>query len=181
MSVAIISASLRNDNNSYRIAQQYSSILNHMNIEHNIVDLKQLPHDVLNAMATSDFSCSPEFEAFFNKNMINSSHFIWILPEYNGSFPASAKLLVDAGDVKNGFYNKPNLLVGVATGRAGNLRGMDHFTGVLHHLQGKVHWDKLPISQVHTLFSDNNEFDQATYNRMEIQFTDFIQRNPLSE
>ncbi len=181
MLVTIISASLRNNNNSIRIAKQYARILDHHKIAYQILDLTTLPDDVLKALMTSDFSESPKFETLFNTYLKPSTHFIWTLPEYNGSFPGSAKVLIDAADVRAGFYDTHHLLAGVATGRAGNLRGMDHFTGVLHHVHGKVHWDKLPISQVHTLFSEDEAFDEATYSRMEEQVTDFFQHYPIAE
>ena len=39
-------------------------------------------------------------------------------------------------------------LVGVSSGRAGNLRGMEHLTGVLHYLSMQVMPNKLPISRL---------------------------------
>jgi NAD(P)H-dependent FMN reductase len=48
--------------------------------------------------------------------------------------PGSLKLFIDACSVreyKQNFKGKKAALVGIASGRAGNLRGMDHLTGVM--------------------------------------------------
>ena len=63
-----------------------------------------------------------------------ASVFVFVVPEYNGSFPGILKLLIDSLEVRSAFENKKAALVGVATGRAGNLRGLDHLAGILHHM-----------------------------------------------
>jgi hypothetical protein len=40
------------------------------------------------------------------------------------------------------------MLTGLADGRAGNLRGLEHMTGILQYLHVHVYWDKLPLSRI---------------------------------
>ena len=65
-------------------------------------------------------------------------------------------------------------LAGVASGRAGNLRGMDHLTGILNYLGMHVHPNKLPISSVLTLMNSEGELvEENTLKVIEKQLVDF--------
>jgi len=80
--------------------------------------------------------------------LIPSEKFVFIMPEYNGSFPGILKLMMDNSDIKKCWWYKKAMLVGVADGRAGNLRGMEHMTNILHYLRMHVLYDKLPLSRI---------------------------------
>src|SRR3546814_10980139 len=64
--------------------------------------------------------------------------FILIIPEYNGSFPGILKIFVDACQFPDSFFNKKAALVGLSSGKYGNVRGVDHFTGVCHYVRLQV-------------------------------------------
>jgi NAD(P)H-dependent FMN reductase len=92
--------------------------------------------------------------------MVPANKFIFVIPEYNGGFPGIVKLFIDACSIrayKPTFKNKKAALVGVATGRAGNLRGLDHMTGVLNHVGTIVMPKQLPISSIENLVNGNGE------------------------
>ena len=84
-------------------------------------------------------------------------------------------MLIDNTDVKTVWPNKKALLVGVSTGRAGNLRGLEHLTSSLMHLKINVHPNRLPVSVVHTLINENEEIaDDATLKTMNAQVDEFL-------
>ena len=73
------------------------------------------------------------------------------------------------------FYGKKALLTGVADGRAGNLRGMEHFTGILNHMKVIVHPDKLPISVLKKLVNKEGDLmDEETKKVIEKQLKEFL-------
>ncbi len=76
---------------------------------------------------------TPEFIKIENEILIPTQKFIFIIPEYNGTFPGVLKAMIDNSDIKKAWYHKKALLTGVSTGRAGNLRGMDHLSASLHY------------------------------------------------
>ena len=82
------------------------------------------------------------------KYMVGAEKFIFICPEYNGSFPGILKLLIDASDVSQCWYHKKACIVGVAAGRAGNLRGLDHLSNILHHIKITILPNLIPISMI---------------------------------
>ena len=97
------------------------------------------------------------------------------MPEYNGSYPGILKLMIDNSDVKNVWWHKKVLLVGVSTGRAGNLRGMEHLTGSLLHMKMLVHPNRLPISIVDKLMDTEDRFsDENTIKAIQTQLAEFI-------
>ena len=83
--------------------------------------------------------------------------------------------MFDISDTKKVWPGKKALLTGVSTGRAGNLRGMEHLTGILHYLRVVVHPNKLPISVVDKLFDESNIIvDKATLAAIHTQLEEFI-------
>ena len=97
------------------------------------------------------------------------------MPEYNGSYPGILKLMMDNTDIKKVWWYKKVLLTGVSTGRAGNLRGMEHLSGVLLHMRMQVHYNRLPISIVDKLMDEAGHFiDIPTLSAINIQLDEFL-------
>ena len=163
--ITIVSGSNRPNNNSHKIAKAYLQILTAKNVDAQILALDE------QQVFTKDETFA-KMEATF---LIPVEKFIFIIPEYNGSYPGILKLMIDNTDVKKCWANKKALLTGVASGRAGNLRGMEHFTGSLMHLIMHVHPNRLPISAVHTLLDDaGNLKDDATIKLITTQLEEFL-------
>lgn len=109
-----------------------------------------------------------------NDFLIPATKFIFVVPEYNGSYPGILKLMIDDTDYLKVWPHKKALLTGIATGRAGNLRGMDHLSDTLQFLKVTVHYNKLPISKIHTLYSEDGLLDDETLSAMKEQLHEFI-------
>jgi len=171
--ITIVSATNRKESNTLKVANEYLRMLQIKKIDAQILNMEDIPASI--ALAEIYDVPNPEFEEFQEKYLLSADKFIFILPEYNGSMPGILKLMIDVADIKRAFYGKKALLVGVATGRAGNLRGMDHLTGVLNHMKMPVHWNKLPISKVSNEFNAENKFQNAiTLKVVEQQIDEFI-------
>ena len=107
--------------------------------------------------------------------MIPVPKFIFISPEYNGSIPGVLKAMFDISDIQKSWWNKKALMTGISTGRAGNLRGMEHLTGILNYMKVTVHHNKLPISVVDTLLDKKGEITDAhTLDTINNQLDEFI-------
>ncbi|MBP9099462.1 MAG: NAD(P)H-dependent oxidoreductase, partial [Ferruginibacter sp.] len=104
-----------------------------------------------------------------------SDKFIIIMPEYNGSYPGILKLMIDNSDVSKAWHHKKVLLTGVSTGRAGNLRGMEHLTGTLLHMKMLVHPNRLPVSVVDKMIGEHEQIsDAGTLRAINNQLNEFI-------
>jgi chromate reductase, NAD(P)H dehydrogenase (quinone) len=161
----IISGTNRKGSNTIRVALQYQELLLEKGIEARLLSLEGLP--VLER--------NPTFEAVEHEFLVPAQKFIFISPEYNGSIPGVLKCVFDVSDIKLAWAGKKALLTGVSTGRAGNLRGMEHLTGILHYMRVVVHPNKLPISIVDRLFNGTDEIaDRATRLAIDQQVEEFI-------
>ena len=161
----IISGTNRPDSNTIKVARQYLQLLNKKGIASGFLSLEGL--NVLER--------NPAFVRVEKELLLEARKFVFISPEYNGSIPGVLKCLFDISDIQHAWWGKKALLTGVSTGRAGNLRGMEHLTGILHYLKVVVHPNKLPISIVDKLFDRNHLIDDnETLTAIDIQLDEFI-------
>ncbi|HVW59491.1 MAG TPA: NAD(P)H-dependent oxidoreductase [Puia sp.] len=160
----IISGTNRPNSKTLKVAKVYQGILLQKGIEANLLSLEGL--NVLER--------NPAYVKIEEEVLIPTSRFIFVSPEYNGSIPGVLKALFDISNIEKCWWDKHALLTGVSTGRAGNLRGMEHLTGILHYLKMKVHHNKLPISVVNTLLeTDGSIRDTRTLDAIHAQLDEF--------
>lgn len=162
----IISGTNRVGSNTLKIAKIYQQLLQKKGIQANLLSLANINLLVRDAA----------FEKIENELLIPTSKFLFITPEYNGSFPGALKMLIDTSKSNIIWANKKALLTGVSTGRAGNLRGMEHLAGVLNYLKITVLPNLLPISVINTLMDENGQLkDENTLKVIDQQLDQFIE------
>lgn len=170
--ITIISATNRPDSNTEKVANFYESVLKHRGMDSNILSLKNLPESVLHSDLYG--KRSEDFQKIIENYVEHQEKFIFIAPEYNGSFAGILKVFLDAIPPRLWTDNKA-CLVGVSTGRAGNLRGMEHLTNILNYLKVNVYYNKLPISRVDTLLdTSGNITDEDTKLAIDMQVDGFL-------
>lgn len=170
--ISIISATNRPNSNTQKIAFSYAQLMEKQGVVPKLFSLEQLTPD----MEFIDLygKHSDKFQQLLEEYIIPAEKFVFVVPEYNGSFPGILKVFLDAihPDINRG---KKAALVGVSSGRAGNLRGMDHLTGVLHYLGIHVHPNKLPVSSVLGLLDEQGRIkDEITVKVLEKQIREFL-------
>jgi chromate reductase, NAD(P)H dehydrogenase (quinone) len=164
--ITIISGTNRKNSNTLKVARQYQQVLETMEQKVHFVSLE--------AMLTLERTSY--IEQLENDVLMPTTKFIFITPEYNGSIPGVLKLLIDITDIKKVWWGKMALLTGVSTGRAGNLRGMDHLTTILQHVKMNVHYNKLPLSSVDKLLNGTDAIaDKNTVAAIHQQLQEFLQ------
>ena len=170
--ITIISATNRPNSNSLNIAKKYAQLIDKQGFECKVLSLEQLPS---NFISTDLYSKRSEnFQQLLDEFILPAQKIVFIVPEYNGSFPGVLKIFLDAvhPDTNRG---KKVALVGVSSGRAGNIRGLDHLTGVLHYLGMHILPNKLPISSVLTLLNaDGSLKDENTIKALEKQIGELL-------
>jgi chromate reductase, NAD(P)H dehydrogenase (quinone) len=163
--ITIISGTNRQGSNTLKVAKEYQRILREKSVETGLFSLE----------GVNTVTRDAAFEKIENDIIIPTHTFIFIVPEYNGSFPGVLKMLIDTSRTHEIWYNKEALITGNATGRAGNLRGMDHLADILNYIKITVHPNKLPISQVNQLMDGDGRFtDAITINAINNQLDEFI-------
>jgi NAD(P)H-dependent FMN reductase len=163
--ITIISGTNRKLSYTRKIAAEYQLLLRERGFNSIVFSLEDI--DLLHYTA--------DFKKVEEEILIPASHFIIISPEYNGSYPGVLKMLFDNSRSHEIWFHKKALLTGVASGRAGNLRGMDHLADVLNYLKITVHPNKLPISVINSLVNpDGKIIDKKTLKVINQQLDEFI-------
>jgi len=155
--ITIISSTNRKNSYSKKVANTYSQLCKEFNIPSQIFDLQYLPKDFI-------FSCSygqstKEFDEQLNKYFLKAKKYIFIIPEYNGTIPGVLKCLIDCADYKS-FKSKKVSIVGISSGRAGNIRGVDHLTSIFHHLGSEVFSINPKLSNINQSYNENELIDE---------------------
>jgi chromate reductase len=143
--ITIISATNRPNSHTLKLAQYYQEKLSEKGAEANIFSLADLPANVIQTDLYGKRSA--EFEPI-QQLISQTDKFIFIIPEYNGSFPGVLKVLIDACDFPASFCDKKAALVGLSSGKYGNIRGVDHFTGVCHYIHLNIMSLKIHIASI---------------------------------
>ncbi len=146
--ITIISGTNRTGSRTLQVATHYYNLLQHLGQEVHLVSL--VGYDVLTR--------NEEVKQLETELLIPSEKFIFVMPEYNGSFPGVLKALLDNSDIRKCWWHKKVSLVGVADGRGGNLRGIEHMTNILHYLKMNVHYNKLPLSRINEELDNEGRF-----------------------
>lgn len=151
----ILSCTNRPHSNTLRVSRVYEKILAGLKVRSMLFDLSILPRDI--AFSETFGKRTPPFDAIVKEFIVPYRRFIFVMPEYNGSFPGILKTFIDSTRPAE-WEDKSACLVGVAEGRAGNLRGMEHLTGILNFLKMHVYHNKLPISAIRNVMDSEGEF-----------------------
>lgn len=143
--ITIISGTNRPDSMTLRVANLYYRSLSERAVDVHLLSLEN----------KQVWERGPAMLALEKQYIIPAEKFVFIMPEYNASFPGILKLMMDNSDVKNCWWYKKAALVGLSDGRAGNLRGLEHMTAILHYLKVNVLYHKVLLSKV------NEEMDKS--------------------
>lgn len=149
----IIASTNRPDSYTLKVAEYYQRKLKELGLEAGILSLADLPEGIIHPEMYEKHKLA-SWEPI-QQLVTDTSKFLFIIPEYNGSFPGILKLFIDTCKFPESFSGKKAALVGLSTGKYGNIRGVDHFTGVCHYINMHV----LPL-RIH-IPNINKEIDEA--------------------
>lgn len=148
--ITIISGTNRKESNTKKVANTYQKLLKVKGLQSQILDLAELKSDFIENMYETH---TQETQELIGKFITDVSYFIFVIPEYNGSYTGMVKLFMDGISPSN-FNHKKAVLVGVASGRAGNIVGLEQFTTILNHLKVEVLSNKVLLSQIDGLLDE---------------------------
>lgn len=160
----IIATTNRKGSNTLKVSKEYQRFFKEHGVEAQIFSMEEL----------QSVQRDEKLEALEKKYLFPTTKFIFVMPEYNGSFPGIFKLLMDITDITQSFYHKKVMLVGVANGRAGNLRGIDTMTNMCHYMRMNVFYNKIPISNISHELNNDQFQSEVTVKLIHSQIEGFI-------
>ncbi|MCC5920918.1 MAG: NAD(P)H-dependent oxidoreductase [Cyclobacteriaceae bacterium] len=171
--ISIIVGTNRVPSVSAQLATYYEKQLISKGQEALILHLSNLPDDFT---ATALYHNNGKNEAF-NEHLIplkKSNKFLFIVPEYNGSFPGVLKAFIDGMSYPNDFKYKKCAITGLASGAQGSALAISHLTDIFNYLGMSVLAQKPRLGFINQNF-DGEQFTNPLYQTMvEEQIDQFL-------
>ena len=160
--INIIIGTNRNDAVSAEVANLYQQVLEKKDVGSELINLQDLPADFTVSALYENNGKSEGFNQVRDR-FREGNKFVFIIPEYNGSYPGVLKAFIDGMDYPSGLQDKKCALVGISSGVQGASIALSHFTDVLHYLGMHVLALKLKMGEIH-LHLKNGQLTHRVYN-----------------
>ncbi|UIR56100.1 NAD(P)H-dependent oxidoreductase [Sphingobacterium sp. SRCM116780] len=170
--ILIISGTNRPKSKTLKVAQHYQEQLQKKGEHCEILSLTDLPKDII----VSDlYGQRSDLFKGIQQLVSDADKFVFITPEYNGSIPGVLKIFIDACAFPASFFHKKAALIGLSSGRYGNLRGIDHLTGICNYLRMYVLPLKIFLPHIQNEINEEHSFiHEETINAIHEQIEEFV-------
>ncbi len=170
----IVCSTNRQNSLSKEISRIYQDLLKDQGQESQIIDLQDLPQDFV-VSALYDNSGKNEHFNKYRELMLNSEKFVFIVPEYNGSFPGVLKAFIDGLKFPNTFTNKKCALVGLSAGVQGAGLALSHLTDIFNYCGMHVLALKPKLARIDSNLKDGVITDELYMELLETQVKQIIE------
>lgn len=162
--ITIIIGTNRHHAKSRIVALWIHELLKEQNQISQFLDLADLPSDFTVSALYENVGKNVEFNALV-EILQASDRFIFIIPEYNGSFPGVLKSFLDGQPYPSPLRGKKAALVGISSGMQGGGLALSHFTDVLHYLGVQVLAEKPKLANIEANMS-GQELTNSLYQQL---------------
>ena len=130
MDLKIISSTDRPNSTSLAVSKYLKKLFEKEGVIADVISLEDFPiADVQGGKYGNDIPSVEEFR----RPILNADAILWVIPEYNGSFPGILKLFVDYLPFPEAFVKTSMSFIGVAAGAFGGLRAVEQFQMILNY------------------------------------------------
>lgn len=162
--IVIIVGTNRPNSMSRKIADYYQKILNQLDTPSLILDLVHLPHDFTVSALYENTGKNEQFNGLRGL-LEKTDKFVFVVPEYNGSYPGVLKAFIDGLPYPNSFANKKAALVGLSSNMQGATIAMSHLNDVFSYLGMNTLALRVKLAQIKSHYSEN-EITNALYKEL---------------
>jgi NAD(P)H-dependent FMN reductase len=135
--ILIVATTNRKNSKTYKVAEYYQSLLMDIHAKSDILSLEHLPEDFAFSALYENAGKNLEFN-LHKERMDKAEKFVFIVPEYNGSFPGVLKTFIDGLGWPNSLSHKKAAFVSISDGALGGALALSHLTDVFHYLNCNV-------------------------------------------
>lgn len=135
-----------------------------------LLDMAELPVETLLGSAYKE---RPENVDLLVQRFLKSEGAVFVIPEYNGSYPGVLKLFVDMLPYPEGFESRPCAFIGIAAGQFKSLRAVEHFQQVAGYRNAYIYPRRLFIGDSFKQFVDGKLSDDELSKRVHQQADGF--------
>ena len=173
--ITLVSGTNRPASNSIAIVNMYAELLQKHGEPYQILDLAKLPADFIATALYDNTGRNEQFNELASM-VANSDKFVFVVPEYNSSFPGVLKAFIDGLSYPNTFKNKKGALIGLSSGMQGSGLALSHLSDVLNYLGMHVMAMRLKLAHIEKNFDGKqltNELYQELFEQHIEQFLKF--------
>lgn len=162
--IVIIVGTNRRNSMSRRIADYYHTILANLNADSFILDLSGLPADFT---ATALYEHTGKNEAFNQyKDIVERARkMVFIVPEYNNSYPGVLKAFIDGMTYPSGLSRKKVALVGLSSNHQGGALALSHLNDIFSYLNTNTLALRVKLANIKSYWKEN-AIDNDLYNQL---------------
>ncbi len=136
--ITIVSATNHKNSLTAQLADYYAELLRQKGCDNQVLKLTDLPADFTSSALYENSGKHPDFNRL--RAIIETTQkYVFIIPEYNGSFPGVFKAFIDGLQFPDTFKGKKCAMVSVSKGPQGGLFAMSHLTDIFHYLKMHVY------------------------------------------
>jgi len=172
--ITIVVGTNRKESVSLFIARQYADILKQKNVLSKILDLHELPEDYLTTALYENVGKNEEFNSI-RELMNQSEKFVFVIPEYNGSFPGVLKVFIDGLDRSKALTDKKCALIGLSAGDQGAGLALSHITDILNYCGTNVLAYRIRLPKIGNNMTDNKITNQLYLTKIHKQAQKLIE------
>ncbi|MAL18983.1 MAG: NADPH-dependent oxidoreductase [Balneola sp.] len=153
MDLKIISSTDRPNSNALKVSKYVQSLYKERGVEAGVISLADFPlKEVIGGPYGKDL---PAVEKF-RRPIVEADGLIFVIPEYNGSYPGILKLFVDYLPFPQAFEKMPMAFIGESAGAFGALRSVEQFQMVANYRNALQFPERVFIPRV------TDEFDEES-------------------
>ncbi len=171
--ICVIACTNRPNSNSLKISEYYIKLLQKHGVACTLIDLNTLPESYLFSALYHNQGKDSVFNSIKAK-IAAAEKFVFVVPEYNGSFPGVLKAFIDGLDYPASFKNKKGALLGISSGVMGGSLALSHLTDILNYLGMHVLASKPRITRIEKTFIDGKINDPIVKDLIELQVKDLL-------
>lgn len=153
--ITIICSTNRKNSVSKKIANLYRIILESKAQEAEVICLEDMPDDFIASALYEKSGSNDQFNELRQK-MYDTKKMVFIVPEYNGSFPGVLKTFIDGLQFPGTFKNKKCALVGLSSGVQGGGLALSHLTDIFNYCGTHVLALKPKLSRIEENLTENS-------------------------
>ncbi len=171
MNIAVIYGSNRSSRQGIKAARFIVKQLKKRNFDVTLIDSMEYQLPFLDKMYKEyEEDKAPETMKKIHDILEVSDGFVIVSAEYNHSFPAALKNILD--HFQQEYYFKPSAIVSYSAGSFGGMRVAMHLRAVLAELGMSSIPSIFPISAIQDSIKENGEVAEAVYNNQVVRFLD---------
>ena len=171
MQIVVVCGTNREGALSRLLAEETAETYRRLGQSVDLLDMKELPPEILQSTAYKD---QPATVAALVARFLKSDGAVFIIPEYNGSYPGIVKLFVDMLPYPEGFDSRPCAFVGLAAGQFKSLRAVEHFQQVAGYRNAYLYPRRLFIGDSFKQFVDGKLADDELSKQLGEQAEGFL-------